>query len=361
MAGRDGEPCPPAPCHGRSHRQRPSRRHRGTVRSTYRCRRPHQGSVHRDGQRWHRLSLDATSGPDQTTARRWSGHIAARHGRTSRRHPAVAYPSSRASRRLSYLPETPIPSRDRYVRTADVESADVTTMPVPAPLVARTIEVSDPGPLLALRPEHEALAWIRDSEGIVGWGVAARSDDAGATRFTDAASWWRCLTADAVIRDEVQLPGTGPVAFGSFAFADSPGTSTLVVPEVVVGHRAGRWWVTTVNPSGDLPAPPSITPSDPPRRPGPVTYADGSRDASGWESIVASTVHRISRGEVEKVVLARDMLVESTTPVDPRWPLRALADGYPRCWTFSVDGLIGAAPELLVRRERGLVTSRVLA
>ena len=31
------------------------------------------------------------------------------------------------------------------------------------------------------------------------------------------------------------------------------------------------------------------------------------------------------------------------------------------CWTFHVDGLFGATPEMLVRRERGLVTSRVLA
>ncbi len=34
---------------------------------------------------------------------------------------------------------------------------------------------------------------------------------------------------------------------------------------------------------------------------------------------------------------------------------------YPMCWTFHVDGLFGATPEMLVRRERGLVTSRVLA
>jgi menaquinone-specific isochorismate synthase len=31
------------------------------------------------------------------------------------------------------------------------------------------------------------------------------------------------------------------------------------------------------------------------------------------------------------------------------------------CWTFHVDGMFGATPEMLVRRERGLVTSRVLA
>lgn len=227
--------------------------------------------------------------------------------------------------------------------------------------MARTVEVSDPGPLLALLPEHDPLAWIRQGEGIVGWGQAARFDARGASRFADATAWWQQLTADAVVRDDVRLPGTGPVAFASFAFADSPGSSVMIVPEMVVGHRAGRWWVTTVSASGALPPLPTVGPSDAPRRPGPVTYADGSRSATEWEVIVAETVRRIGEGEVDKVVLAREMLVESTQPVDPRWPLRALADGYPRCWTFSVDGLLGATPELLVRRERGLVTSRVLA
>ena len=44
-----------------------------------------------------------------------------------------------------------------------------------------------------------------------------------------------------------------------------------------------------------------------------------------------------------------------------RWPLRRLGHDYEMCWTFHVDGLFGATPEMLVRRERGLVTSRVLA
>ncbi len=44
-----------------------------------------------------------------------------------------------------------------------------------------------------------------------------------------------------------------------------------------------------------------------------------------------------------------------------RWPLRNLVADYPTCWTFHVDDLFGATPEMLVRRERGLVTSRVLA
>jgi menaquinone-specific isochorismate synthase len=61
------------------------------------------------------------------------------------------------------------------------------------------------------------------------------------------------------------------------------------------------------------------------------------------------------------VVLARDLRVEAATPIDPRWVLRQLAERYDNTWTFSVGGLVGATPELLVRRDQGLVTSRVLA
>ena len=52
--------------------------------------------------------------------------------------------------------------------------------------------------------------------------------------------------ARAVVRDEVDEPGTGLVCFGTFAFADEPGDSVLTVPEVVVGRRGDRTWLTTV-------------------------------------------------------------------------------------------------------------------
>src|SRR6185295_17365708 len=64
---------------------------------------------------------------------------------------------------------------------------------------------------------------------------------------------------------------------------------------------------------------------------------------------------------LEKVVLARDLVATCATPIDVRWPLNRLSTDYRMCWTFHVEGLFGATPEMLVRRERGLVTSRVLA
>ena len=110
-------------------------------------------------------------------------------------------------------------------------------------LVARTVAIDGPGaaarrccPACAAT---DVVSWVRRGDGLVGWGAALRLRRRGPDRFAEAqrpggASW----SAHAVVRDEVGLPGTGPVAFGSFAFAaDSPGGGALVVPEVVVGRR----------------------------------------------------------------------------------------------------------------------------
>lgn len=231
-------------------------------------------------------------------------------------------------------------------------------------LVARTVVVDADSPegqvpLLDLVPRDTPVTWLRHGEGLVGWGVAAQVRTHGATRFSDADKWWTELTSRAEVHDEVNEPGTGLVAFGSFAFADSPGHSTLVVPSVVVGRRGALTWCTTVTVAGAPSAPtadvsPVLAPVD-------VTFADGSLDGESWMGVVADAVTRIEAGDLEKVVLARDLLATAEHGIDVRWPLGRLARDYASCWTFHVDGMFGATPEMLVRRERGLVTSRVLA
>jgi menaquinone-specific isochorismate synthase len=233
-------------------------------------------------------------------------------------------------------------------------------------VVVRTTRIPDPGGLLAVLPKTDPMAWVRRSEGIVGWGAATRIDTSGPTRFADADAWWRELAARTVVRDEVGLPGSGLVAFGSFGFADDPGDSALIVPDVVVGHRIvddeSIWWVTTVG-VGALAATPSIVRRPSPLPPEDLTYTDGATSGSAWahQVRVREAVRRIATTPLEKVVLARDLVATATEPIDVRWPLHRLAVAYRSCWTYHVDGLLGATPELLVRRERDLVTSRVLA
>ena len=70
---------------------------------------------------------------------------------------------------------------------------------------------------------------IETDEGLVGWGSALAITATGASRFHDAGAWWRAVTARAVVRDEVDIPGTGLVCFGSFPFADDSGEAARLV------------------------------------------------------------------------------------------------------------------------------------
>ncbi|WP_298454571.1 isochorismate synthase MenF [uncultured Cellulomonas sp.] len=247
-------------------------------------------------------------------------------------------------------------------------TADPTQDAVPHPLVVRTVRVEDPGSLLDLLPADAPLAWVRRGDGLVGWGEALRLEVVGPDRFADAERAWRRVLAHAVVRDDVRLPGTGPVAFGSFAFdahAAAPSAGALVVPRVVVGRRGGTTWLTTIDVGAVIGGAATVRGATgrrtAVRAPGDVTYTDGAVPADGWRDVVAHGVAAIRAGRVDKVVLARDVSARTSEPIDPRWLLGRLADAYPTCWTFSVDGILGATPELLVRSEKGLVTSRVLA
>ncbi|WP_148613647.1 isochorismate synthase [Nocardioides rubriscoriae] len=231
------------------------------------------------------------------------------------------------------------------------------------PLVVRTtaLDVTRLAALVDLLPSTAPVAWLRRGEGLVGWGRAAEVRTTGDTRFADADAWWSQTAGRAVVRDDVGEPGSGLVCFGTMAFADEPGDSSLVVPEVVVGRRGDVAWMTTISAGGLAPAALPPEPADPPEPPVGLTFSDGHRNGDEWMSVVADAVARINAGELEKVVLARDLVATADADIDVRWPLRRLAETYPTCWTFHVDGFFGATPELLVRRERGLVTSRVLA
>ncbi len=223
------------------------------------------------------------------------------------------------------------------------------------PRAVRSQPVDLVGTLLQRLPHAgDALAWVRDGSGLVGWGEAARLEVTGPDRFARARDWWRELVAHAEVDDEVQVRGSGPVAFGSFAFRDDE-PSVLVVPEVVLGRMAGRTWLTTVGDPPRLASPEAVRPTRG------VRYAHGELPVTEFRSAVAAAVARIGAGELEKVVLAHDLLAVADDDIDVRAVLAGLAAGNPDCWTFAVAGLVGATPELLVSRSGDRVLSRVLA
>jgi menaquinone-specific isochorismate synthase len=261
---------------------------------------------------------------------------------------------------------------------------------------------STPGGLPSYLVRDDVLCWTRREAGLVGFGEVARFTATGPERFLEADIWWRHLVIEADITDHVGGPGTGPVAFGSFAFSKaSRHQSRLIVPEIVVGVRDGRSWLTQIKtddgelteegalaalrgwlensaaeagatPLGETTAAagagvvPSGTASSDAAHAATVhseavTLQTGSLSEEDWMAAVAAGVAEIRTGKLEKLVLARDVLATVPDGVNAAEVLRQLAIRYRECWTYGVDGLVGATPEMLIQVEGRTAQARVLA
>jgi menaquinone-specific isochorismate synthase len=229
-------------------------------------------------------------------------------------------------------------------------------------LVAWSVEVDDPGDLLSWLPAGQAFAFLRGSDGLVGWGEAVRLPAASVARSgADVAAEVEGLLSAMTRRDDVGVPGSGPVAIASLVFDPIATGSVVVVPKVVLGRRSGRSWLTLVTPPGAVSVPtlrrrPTAAPLPVAAH---VTAAVPPEDE--WRAAVADAVRRLNGGALDKVVLARALDVEAERPVDPRIVAARLAVRFPSCFTYVCDGLVGASPELLVRRTGRQAESLVLA
>lgn len=242
---------------------------------------------------------------------------------------------SEAAARGSVMSEAAAPARSLWVRSVQIDDRE-------AAALTRTGE----------------LCWLTQEHEIAGWGTALRIPvGTGRDRFARAAE-----TFDRHIAAMDQAQDLKPVAFCSFTFdADNP-ESVMVVPRTVVRRRDGRAWLTVISDrpvtTDDLSVPAVTPPVRSPRR---VRYAGTTATEIGWIDAVDRAVRRIHRGEVEKVVLARDRVVYSDDPFDAAALVERLRASFPTCFTFHVAGLVGASPELLIRRAGWRVTSLVLA
>jgi menaquinone-specific isochorismate synthase len=211
-----------------------------------------------------------------------------------------------------------------------------------------------PTALISAIPEPTgALAFLSGGDGMVAWGEYARLEAHGQKAAAEISGWLAETVADLDVDDRVSVPGSGPIAFVSLGF-DAHDTAVAIVPSVVLGRRGGVEFSTVIG-EAPLHSPTPITP------PGAVSYSDAGLSVAGFTSAVARAVRRIRAGELRKVVLAHDLQAWTQNPVDERHLLNALAADYPTCWTFAVDGLVGASPETLIRRTGRRISSRVLA
>lgn len=198
------------------------------------------------------------------------------------------------------------------------------------------------------------VVFERGDDGLAGRGEAVRIEVADLS--TDALAQVTDVLRDLAGPDDVARPGTGPVAFAALPF-DRDAAAAFVVPEVIVGRAAdGARWVTRIG-GRDLP----LVADDEPA-PRPATYSvHSTSDAAEWMDLVAAATKTIVDGAFDKVVLAREVVVEADVPLPRRGLLDRLRRAFPGCFTFSIDGMVGASPELLVSRSGDTVRAHPMA
>jgi salicylate biosynthesis isochorismate synthase len=229
----------------------------------------------------------------------------------------------------------------------------------------------------------------RERSTLAGLGEAAVVEASGEERFRAVADACRELARGAQAAGGVgDPPGSGPVWVGGFAFAPRGGTAPewgtlapaqLVLPELSLARRgdAARLTVTAVLDGDESPdavverlrarvaeleprAMPLLDPD-------PVENArvSGAAPPEHYESAVARAVEHIRAGEIEKVVLAREVRVHAPAEIDPAPLYDALRAAFPACYCYLVGtpelSFIGASPELLVRRDGARAQTVALA
>jgi len=230
-------------------------------------------------------------------------------------------------------------------------------------LVARTVALLEPPELLGVAGDN-GLLWKDERGGIAGQGVALRLDLPGGLADGTAVRHLGEALGAITIEDEVGLPGCGPVAIGALPF-DPAAPGSLIVPRRIVGRLGDQAWLTTIEPVGNGAARPAAEDVPPPG----TTFGEPpdefsltpSLPHSTWKSLVAAAVERIGAGDFDKVVLARQIDISANRPFLVGDVLSRLVALYPSCMVFSVDGFIGASPELLIARTGDRVISHPLA
>jgi len=192
----------------------------------------------------------------------------------------------------------------------------------------------------------DGFLFVRDGVGLAGRGVAAR------VPVAEVAGALAAIERD----DTVGRPGCGPIALGVLPFRPADGTQ-LVIPAVTIGKGPdGDRWITTIDGAeADLEPPHAPT-----ARAGAFSVVPGV-PVETYLAAVATGRDAVRAGRLTKVVIARDVLVEADRALDVHAILLRLRASFGSSYRYSVDGFVGASPELLVARHGDVVRSHPLA
>jgi isochorismate synthase len=217
-----------------------------------------------------------------------------------------------------------------------------------------------------------AILWLHDGFSLAALGQATTIDVPAGERGSAAAR------ADAVLSSiecegDIEVYGTGPLAFAALPFATER-PATIVIPELVYGRdQGGTRWITWIGEGAEPPLDELVarlaTPGGLHEHPRTFTVSS-ARSEFSWRASVAAVRDELRAGLARKAVMARELDIVCDAPV-ARWPvIDRLRAAYASSFVFAVPcaaespttpWLVGATPELLVRRIGDIVRSQPMA
>lgn len=208
-----------------------------------------------------------------------------------------------------------------------------------------------------------------------------------ANRFNYTEEKWHDLIKEAIIMKEDEKQGTGPVLFGGFSFDPLKEKSSLWskypdslfhVPEYLLSIIEGQAYLTTnviCTQHDDILMLDKLLKE----RHSLISNASVSSfyelpklmdekevvEPEDWKSTVYELVEELKKGELKKVVLARELRLLFEKKVSVEWALKQLLIEQKASFTFAFesngDCFIGASPERLVKKEGRNLFSTCLA
>lgn len=206
----------------------------------------------------------------------------------------------------------------------------------------------------------DGALFVRDGVGFAARGLSVVTDDNGI----------RAVLASVDHDNRTTIDHAGPVAIGCLPFLPSE-PARFVLPEVIVGKSPDSRWITVVTPGNisheereEILRRSISTASKPVARPQPSTNSYTVAPLTNVDTYLAAVTaarDAVRDGRITKAVIARDIAVESSAPIDLHAVLLRLKVSFGSSYRYAFDGLIGASPELLVEVDNGAVRSNPLA
>ena len=192
---------------------------------------------------------------------------------------------------------------------------------------------------------NDGYLFVRSGVGYAARGIAAQLE------FSEVQE-----TLSAIQHQNHTNLDVAPIAMGVLPF-DFNSAGTFFIPQQIVGKdELGNCWLTTIDE-----APTAIEISQKPVAKTNTFSVRPLTPIDRYLQAVSKARDSVRDGQITKAVIAREIVVEAEQPIDVHAVLHRLRSTFGNSYRYSINGFIGASPELLIEVQGQTIRSHPLA